>query len=120
LDKSNISARYGILQVLKNQDIPFLIDYRPRIAHNKIIVSDKTVVTGSFNFTKAAQYSNAENIIIINDVSLANAYIVNFNARKADSLTLTEYCKLPKAYRQCHRSNESNGEHRFRNGYNYW
>src|SRR5437016_2213194 len=68
LDKSNISARYGIVKLLENQEIPFLIDYRPRIAHNKILVSDeKTIITGSFNFTKAAQLHNAENVLIITD-----------------------------------------------------
>jgi PLD-like domain len=38
------------------------------IAHNKVIVIDgETVLTGSFNFTKAAQEKNAENLLIIRD-----------------------------------------------------
>jgi phosphatidylserine/phosphatidylglycerophosphate/cardiolipin synthase-like enzyme len=36
------------------------------IAHNKIIIIDsETVITGSFNFTKAAEEKNAENLLII-------------------------------------------------------
>lgn len=53
-------------------------------AHNKIIVIDAEtnhamVITGSFNFTQAAQKHNAENIIIIdNDTALASAYAANW------------------------------------------
>ena len=43
------------------------IDARHRaIAHNKIMVIDGgTVITGSFNFTKAAEENNAENLLVI-------------------------------------------------------
>jgi phosphatidylserine/phosphatidylglycerophosphate/cardiolipin synthase-like enzyme len=46
--------------------IPVHIDKAFRIAHNKIMIIDKTdVITGSFNFTKAAAESNAENCLIL-------------------------------------------------------
>src|SRR5262245_14055401 len=36
------------------------------ISHNKVIIIDgEMVLTGSFNFTKAAQEKNAENLLII-------------------------------------------------------
>lgn len=42
------------------------------IAHNKVMVIDgRTVITGSFNFTKAAEESNAENLLVIDDADLA-------------------------------------------------
>jgi phosphatidylserine/phosphatidylglycerophosphate/cardiolipin synthase-like enzyme len=49
-------------------------------AHNKIIIIDgETVVTGSFNFTKSAEQSNAENLLIIRDKALAETYTNNWN-----------------------------------------
>ena len=44
-----------------------------------------TVITGSFNFTKAAQERNAENVLIIHDRELAARYAANWRARKAVS-----------------------------------
>ena len=42
---------------------PGLVDNKVAIAHNKVMVIDgATVITGSFNFTAAAQNSNAENL----------------------------------------------------------
>jgi phosphatidylserine/phosphatidylglycerophosphate/cardiolipin synthase-like enzyme len=49
------------------------------IAHNKVMVIDsRIVITGSFNFTKAAEESNAENLLIIEDVDLAAKYAKNW------------------------------------------
>lgn len=57
-----------------------LIDAAHAIAHNKIILIDhRVVITGSFNFSKAAEESNAENLLIIRDNSLIFAqYSLNF------------------------------------------
>src|SRR5579859_2130544 len=41
--------------------------------HNKVIVVDDTVMTGSFNFSRNAQ-GNAENILMIESAALAAAY----------------------------------------------
>jgi phosphatidylserine/phosphatidylglycerophosphate/cardiolipin synthase-like enzyme len=42
-----------------------------------MIIDGETVLTGSFNFTKAAQEKNAENLLIIRDQALAAQYIEN-------------------------------------------
>ena len=48
------------------------------IAHNKVMIIDgETVVTGSFNFTKAAEENNAENLLVIHDKKLAERYTKN-------------------------------------------
>ena len=58
--------------MLLDEGFNVMIDRKPRIAHNKVmIIDDKTVITGSFNFTAAAQKSNAENVIIIEDEKIA-------------------------------------------------
>ena len=86
LDKSQKSQRYSASHLLVDQHIPCWIDYKPAIAHNKImIIDEKEVITGSFNFTKAAQSRNAENLLIIRDPSLAKLYMQNWRRRKAVS-----------------------------------
>ncbi len=41
--------------------------------HNKILVIDDTVITGSFNFPRSAQF-NAENILLIESAAFADCY----------------------------------------------
>lgn len=36
------------------------------------------MITGSFNFTKAAEENNAENLLVINDKKLAERYTKNW------------------------------------------
>jgi phosphatidylserine/phosphatidylglycerophosphate/cardiolipin synthase-like enzyme len=63
LDKSQRTEKYSSADFLANQGVPTMIDANHAIAHNKVIVIDgETVLTGSFNFTKAAQDKNAENV----------------------------------------------------------
>ena len=40
-----------------------------------MIIDGESVNTGSFNFTRAAEEKNAENLLIIKDKSLADKYI---------------------------------------------
>ena len=62
------------------------IDSRHAIAHNKIMIIDKeTVITGSFNFTKAAEEKNAENLLIMKNKELAKVYIENWEKHKGHS-----------------------------------
>ena len=55
------------------------IDDQHAIAHSKVMVIDsKTIITGSFNFTKAAEEKNAENLLVITDApELVQAYEAN-------------------------------------------
>lgn len=56
------------------------------IAHNKVmIIDDRIVITGSFNFTKAAEEKNAENLLIIDSPALAAKYVANFEAHRKHS-----------------------------------
>ena len=42
-----------------------------------MIIDGKIVITGSFNFTKAAESKNAENLLIIKSPELAKLYTNN-------------------------------------------
>jgi phosphatidylserine/phosphatidylglycerophosphate/cardiolipin synthase-like enzyme len=66
--------------------MPTLIDANHAIAHNKVIIIDgDTVLTGSFNFTKAAQEKNAENLVIIRDAAVAARYTQNWEMHRQHS-----------------------------------
>lgn len=94
LDKSQKTQRYSASHFLVNQHIPCWIDYKPAIAHNKVmIIDEKEVITGSFNFTKAAQNKNAENLLIIRDPALANLYLKNWQQRRSVSRYLNPQIK---------------------------
>jgi phosphatidylserine/phosphatidylglycerophosphate/cardiolipin synthase-like enzyme len=79
LDKSQRTQSYSSATFLFNVGIPVKIDAQHSIAHNKVIIIDgETVITGSFNFTKAAEEKNAENLLIMHDRRLALLYTKNW------------------------------------------
>jgi phosphatidylserine/phosphatidylglycerophosphate/cardiolipin synthase-like enzyme len=47
-----------------------------------MIIDRETVITGSFNFTKAAEEKNAENLLIIKNPDLAKIYLNNWYKHK--------------------------------------
>ena len=87
LDHSQRTEKYSEADFLEHNGIPTLTDAQHAIAHNKIIIIDESIVlTGSFNFTKAAEEKNAENLLVINDALLAKAYVENWRLHEQHSL----------------------------------
>lgn len=79
LDDSNQTDKYSAATFLQNAGIQPLVDSQHAIFHNKFMVIDgSTLITGSFNFTKAAEESNAENLLVIQDLKLCGQYLVNW------------------------------------------
>ncbi|MGC8483733.1 MAG: phospholipase D-like domain-containing protein, partial [Thermodesulfobium sp.] len=79
------------LPLLIQNNVPVLIDTVHGIAHNKIMILDDTnVITGSFNFTDAADSRNAENVLIIQDSELARIYKDNWDKRAKTAKHYTE------------------------------
>lgn len=61
--------------------------------HHKVVIVDArspaaTVVTGSFNFTQAAQDRNAENIVVIESREVAARFLADFERHRAASARL--------------------------------
>ena len=52
---------------------PYTPTGRHDFMHNKVLLVDDTVITGSYNFSRSAQF-NAENILFIESAPLAEAY----------------------------------------------
>jgi phosphatidylserine/phosphatidylglycerophosphate/cardiolipin synthase-like enzyme len=92
LDKSNETEAYSDLPLLVEQGLAPLIDAHHAIAHNKVMVIDRsTVVTGSFNFTHQAEAENAENLLVIKgNAALARSYHDHFAEHKG-------HCQQPQA-----------------------
>lgn len=86
----------GMLWYFARAGIPMWIDNQPSIAHNKVMIIDQTrVITGSFNFTYAAQENNAENVLIITDSELANKYLKNWQHRQSLSEPFVLSSEIP-------------------------
>jgi phosphatidylserine/phosphatidylglycerophosphate/cardiolipin synthase-like enzyme len=76
LDKSQRTEKYSSADFLSHAGITTLIDSAHAIAHYKVMVIDgEVVITGSFNFTKAAEEKNAENVLVIRHKVLGEKYI---------------------------------------------
>jgi phosphatidylserine/phosphatidylglycerophosphate/cardiolipin synthase-like enzyme len=87
LDASQRAEKYSEADFLNHSGIRTLIDAQHAIAHNKVMILDSyLLLTGSFNFTKAAEEKNAENLLVINDPVLAGRYLENWHAHEQHSL----------------------------------
>ena len=70
------SARLRSLYCAK---VPVRQDGNPRFLHDKLIIVDnRYVITGSFNFSANATESNDENVIIIDNPEIADLYMQEF------------------------------------------
>lgn len=66
--------------------VPTQLDAKHPIQHNKVIVIDRqTVITGSFNFSNAAEKANAENMLVLRDAALAQKYLDNWKLHSTHS-----------------------------------
>jgi phosphatidylserine/phosphatidylglycerophosphate/cardiolipin synthase-like enzyme len=69
-----ISALKNIVSRLVGKDsTPYTPTGRHDFMHNKVLLIDNTVITGSYNFSRSAQF-NAENILFIESAPLAETY----------------------------------------------
>jgi phosphatidylserine/phosphatidylglycerophosphate/cardiolipin synthase-like enzyme len=81
---------------LANAGIAVTLDVRYQSAHNKVMIidagaADAAVITGSYNWTYAAQYKNAENVLILRgNPDIVSAYAANWRRHRADALPYAE------------------------------
>lgn len=83
MDSEAAEGPASVRATLARGGIPVLLDDPAGIAHNKVMILDETrVITGSFNFTRAAEERNAENLLVLRDPALAAAYTANWESRQ--------------------------------------
>ena len=74
---------------LKQGGVDVLEDGNCYIMHHKVIVIDeRTVITGSYNFTSSAERDNDENLVIVDNPILARAYLDEFERVYAQAQVL--------------------------------
>ena len=75
---------HNVIPQLVEAGIPVYTDAEHAAAHNKVMVIDAgakapVLITGSFNFTHAAQFRNAENLLVFRgNHELTRAYLDNW------------------------------------------
>jgi phosphatidylserine/phosphatidylglycerophosphate/cardiolipin synthase-like enzyme len=76
-------ASKAALNLLVNAGIPTRTISRYKIMHDKVLIVDnKTTETGSFNYSRAADRSNSENVIVIRDnPAVAKIYLSHWQSR---------------------------------------
>lgn len=80
-DQSQANTPHSKVPLLQQAGIATKADPATGLAHNKVMIIDDFLLTGSFNFTKAANTKNAENLLLIQDKALVRIYEENWQRR---------------------------------------
>jgi phosphatidylserine/phosphatidylglycerophosphate/cardiolipin synthase-like enzyme len=95
VDKSQLKQKHSQAKILAEAQVPLYVDNKVAIAHNKVILIDETtVITGSFNFTNAAEKRNAENFVMIENQDLNLQFLQNWLSRHSVSELYSTYLPL--------------------------
>ncbi len=91
----NRPGSYTVLPELLEAGIPVALETRYANAHNKVVILDPhspsraALITGSYNFTRAAKTSNAENLLILRgNPALVRVYLENWKRHKDEAQIL--------------------------------
>jgi phosphatidylserine/phosphatidylglycerophosphate/cardiolipin synthase-like enzyme len=80
------------LATLERAGARVYLDAAHAAAHNKVVIVDArtpaaTVITGSYNFTQAAQSKNAENVVVISaNRGVTDRFLGNFEQHRDESI----------------------------------
>jgi phosphatidylserine/phosphatidylglycerophosphate/cardiolipin synthase-like enzyme len=88
---SNKNTQRSVADDLAAAGAEVYLDSRHAIFHDKVMIIDSVVVvTGSFNFTNAAEINNAENLLVIHSSGLAARYAENWETHRQHSQLIKE------------------------------
>jgi phosphatidylserine/phosphatidylglycerophosphate/cardiolipin synthase-like enzyme len=97
----NINDNGSEFSYLSSQGVNIVADIQPTALHHKYAIvdagapnSDPQVVTGSHNWTTAAETRNDENTLIIHDATIANLFLQEFALRWCQNNN-NNNCALP-------------------------
>jgi phosphatidylserine/phosphatidylglycerophosphate/cardiolipin synthase-like enzyme len=74
--KSNIGTEYDLFKQA-GMDV-YLDGNEGQMHHKTMIIDERIVITGSYNFSRSAETSNDENLIVIDNEQIANYYLQEF------------------------------------------
>lgn len=80
MERDNAFGQGSEYEFLKANGVDVRLDGNPASMHHKFMVVDgEVVVTGSYNWSTAAEDRNDENIVVIRDAGIASRFIEEFN-----------------------------------------
>lgn len=78
-ENTGSETQYSEYGKMKQAGLDVWQDGNPYLMHHKVFVIDgKTVVFGSFNFSQNAEEENDENLLIVDDIPLAQSFTAEF------------------------------------------
>ncbi len=78
-EKTGSETQFSEYGPMRKQGMDVWQDGNPYLMHHKVfILDDKTVIFGSFNFSQNADKENDENLLILDDPSLAQSFKTEF------------------------------------------
>lgn len=84
-DAQQAASRYSQDEYLAERGACVWLDRNPHTMHHKVIVVDaKTVLTGSYNFSKSAEEKNDENLLVIHSPTVARNYLLELERLTAN------------------------------------
>lgn len=82
LDKRQAKGKHSLSDDILSQydNVKINSGKRGGVMHNKyIIIDDKKVITGSYNWSKGALHKNDENAVLLEDENIVKEYVNHFN-----------------------------------------
>jgi phosphatidylserine/phosphatidylglycerophosphate/cardiolipin synthase-like enzyme len=81
MERDNVNATSSEYEALRLAGIDVRLDSNPALMHDKLaIVDGHIMITGSYNWTSAANNSNNENLVVIDDPRWAQAFEWQFQS----------------------------------------
>jgi phospholipase D len=81
MERDNVNATGSEYEELRLVGIDVRLDSNPALMHDKLAILDgHMVITGSYNWTSAADSSNNENLVVIDDPQWAQAFERQFQS----------------------------------------
>jgi len=90
IDRARTGERSSGASVLDRHAVKVYSDGAHSIQHQKVMIIDPddptaTIILGSFNFTKSAEDSNSENIVVIRSQDMARVFVENWELHRRHS-----------------------------------
>ena len=79
IEEQQVNVRGSEYMRLKNAGIDIKIDGNPDLMHHKfVVIDDQLVITGSYNWSMAAEDRNDENLVVISGEEVARLFRAEF------------------------------------------
>lgn len=87
----SVYSYYGDMVDIDLPNLQVRQDGNPRVMHHKVFIIDRrTVIFGSYNFSRSANRNNDENLLVVHDAQFAGYFVEEFEAVWAEAKTGTD------------------------------